>query len=157
MGLADAKINDSETITHPLPRGGTDLTPDGCKRSPLLSCKRDAGPCKVWCIKLQYPSLTMNEVASVSDLFRRAQELRQQNPGASYKDIKTQLVKQFSGAPFPSLHNLTIPEQDSRAPEEDWSAGLPIIRRDRLVKRVELSEDARRIGLCERSCEYESS
>jgi hypothetical protein len=71
----------------------------------------------------------MNEVASVSDLFRRAQELRQQNPGASYKDIKTQLVKQFSGAPFPSLHNLTIPEQDSRAPEEDWSAGLPIIRR----------------------------
>jgi hypothetical protein len=66
---------------------------------------------------------------SVSDLFRRAQELRQQNPGASYKDIKTQLVKQFTGAPFPSLHNLTIPEQDSRAPEEDWSAGLPIVRR----------------------------
>jgi hypothetical protein len=70
-----------------------------------------------------------NAQTSVSDLFRRAQELRQQNPGASYKDIKTQLVKQFNGAPFPSLHTLTIPEQDSRAPEEDWSAGLPIIRR----------------------------
>ena len=70
-----------------------------------------------------------NAQTSVSDLFRRAQELRRENPGASYKDIKTQLVKQFTGAPFPSLHNLTIPEQDSRAPEEDWSAGLPIIRR----------------------------
>ena len=70
-----------------------------------------------------------NAQTSVSDLFRRAQELRQQNPGASYKDIKTQLVKQFTGAPFPSLHTLTIPEQDARAPEEDWSAGLPIIRR----------------------------
>ena len=70
-----------------------------------------------------------NAQTSVSDLFRRAQELRRENPGSSYKDIKTQLVKQFTGAPFPSLHNLTIPEQDSRAPEEDWSAGLPIIRR----------------------------
>ena len=27
------------------------------------------------------------------------------------------------------LHNLTIPEQDDRAPEEDWTAGLPIVRR----------------------------
>ena len=70
-----------------------------------------------------------NAQTSVSDLFRRAQELRNGNPTASYKDIKAQLVKQFTGAPFPSLHTLTIPEQDSRAPEEDWSAGLPIIRR----------------------------
>ena len=70
-----------------------------------------------------------NAQTSVSDLFRRAQELRRESPGSSYKDIKTQLVKQFTGAPFPSLHTLTIPEQDSRAPEEDWSAGLPIIRR----------------------------
>jgi hypothetical protein len=70
-----------------------------------------------------------NAQTSVSDLFRRAQELRQQNPGASYKDIKAQLVKEFTGSPFPSLHTLTIPEQDSRAPEEDWSAGLPIVRR----------------------------
>jgi hypothetical protein len=27
------------------------------------------------------------------------------------------------------LYNLTIPEQDARAPEEDWTAGLPIVRR----------------------------
>ena len=70
-----------------------------------------------------------HEVTSASDLFRRAQVLRQEKPDASYKDIREQLIKEFTGKPFPSLHNLTIPEQDSRAPEEDWSAGLPIIRR----------------------------
>ena len=66
---------------------------------------------------------------SVSDLFRRAQVLRTERPNASYKEIKEFLVKEFSGQPFPSLHNLTIPEQDARAPEEDWTAGLPIVRR----------------------------
>ena len=71
----------------------------------------------------------MNEVASASDLFRRAQALKQQQPDASYKDIKAQLLKELAGTAFPSLHNLTIPEQDARAPEEDWSAGLPLIRR----------------------------
>ncbi len=70
-----------------------------------------------------------NQETSASDLFRRAQALRREQPDASYKDIKELLVKEFSGTPFPSLHNLTIPEQDARAPEEDWSAGLPIIRR----------------------------
>jgi hypothetical protein len=68
------------------------------------------------------------EGTSASDLFRRAQALRKENHEASYKDIREQLIKEFTGKPFPSLHNLTIPEQDSRAPEEDWSAGLPIIR-----------------------------
>jgi hypothetical protein len=66
---------------------------------------------------------------SVADLFRRAQSLRRERGEASYKEIKDLLVKEFSGKPFPSLHNLTIPEQDARAPEEDWTAGLPIIRR----------------------------
>ena len=70
-----------------------------------------------------------NEQTSASDLFRRAQALRSENPGASYKEIKERLLKEFSGKPFPSLTTLTIPEQDARAPEEDWSAGLPIIRR----------------------------
>jgi hypothetical protein len=67
--------------------------------------------------------------SSVSDLFRRAQVLRRERPNASYKEIKELLVKEFSGKAFPSLHNLTIPEQDARAPEEDWTAGLPIVRR----------------------------
>jgi hypothetical protein len=67
---------------------------------------------------------------TVADIFRRAQALRREHPDWSYlKELKQQLVKEFSGGPFPPLHNLTIPEQDDRAPEEDWTAGLPIVRR----------------------------
>ena len=69
------------------------------------------------------------ENSSVADLFRRAQAMRRENPHASYKDIKMQLVKEFTGFAFPSLLTLTIPEQDARAPEEDWSAGLSLVRR----------------------------
>ncbi len=69
------------------------------------------------------------EEISVADLFRRAQEHRRERPQASYKEVRDLLVKEFAGKPFPSLHNLTIPEQDDRAPEEDWTAGLPIVRR----------------------------
>ena len=66
---------------------------------------------------------------TVADLFRRAQAIRQDNPQIAYKDIARQLVKEFSGGAFPPTHNLTIPEQDARAPEEDWSAGLPLVLR----------------------------
>ena len=66
---------------------------------------------------------------TVADIFRRAQSLRQEHSDWSLKQLKEQLVKDFSGGPFPPLHNLTIPEQDDRAPEEDWTAGLPIVRR----------------------------
>jgi hypothetical protein len=66
---------------------------------------------------------------SVSDIFRRAQAIRREKPQVSYKELKEMLVKEFTGKPFPSLKTLTIPEQDARAPEEDWTAGLPIIRR----------------------------
>jgi hypothetical protein len=66
---------------------------------------------------------------SVADIFRRAQAIRRERPELSYKEIRAQLLKEFAGGPFPSLHNLTIPEQDARAPEEDWTAGLPIVRR----------------------------
>jgi hypothetical protein len=69
------------------------------------------------------------EQPSVADLFRRAQAIRRETPDASYKHVRDQLVKEFSGKAFPSFLNLTIPEQDARAPEEDWSAGLPIVRR----------------------------
>ena len=69
------------------------------------------------------------EKNSVADIFRRAQSLREDHPDWSYKQVSEQLIKDFSGGPFPSLHNLTIPEQDARAPEEDWTAGLPIVRR----------------------------
>ena len=66
---------------------------------------------------------------TVSDIFRRAQALRQENPTGTYKQLKAQLVSEYSGQTFPPLYNLTIPEQDARAPEEDWTAGLPIVRR----------------------------
>lgn len=66
---------------------------------------------------------------TVADIFRRAQALRKDHADWSYKQITEQLLKDFSGQEFPPLHNLTIPEQDDRAPEEDWTAGLPIVRR----------------------------
>ena len=66
---------------------------------------------------------------TVADMFRRAQAMRQEHSDWSYKQVQDALVKEFSGAAFPPLYNLTIPEQDARAPEEDWTAGLPIIRR----------------------------
>lgn len=71
----------------------------------------------------------VQQQATVADIFRRAQALRQEHSDWSYKQVKEQLIKDFSGASFPPLHNLTIPEQDARAPEEDWTAGLPIVRR----------------------------
>ena len=66
---------------------------------------------------------------TVADIFRRAQSLRQEHTDWSLKQLREQLVKDFSGGPFPPLYNLTIPEQDDRAPEEDWTAGLPIVLR----------------------------
>lgn len=69
------------------------------------------------------------EQISVAGIFRRAQAFHREQPDASYKQIRELLLKEFSGATFPSLNTLTIPEQDDRAPEEDWTAGLPIIRR----------------------------
>src|SRR5262245_42695413 len=67
--------------------------------------------------------------STVPDIFRRAQQIHNEHSDWSYKQIRDQLLNEFSGGPLPPLHNLTIPEQDARAPEEDWSAGLPISRR----------------------------
>ena len=69
------------------------------------------------------------EQPTVANIFRRAQALRSENPEASYKDIKARLVEEYGGAPFPTADRLTIPEQDARAPEEDWTAGLPLVLR----------------------------
>src|SRR3954470_11262760 len=69
------------------------------------------------------------EQTTVADIFRRAQALRVENPKASYKDLKGMLLKEFKGKPLPPTDRLTIPEQDARAPEEDWSAGLPLVMR----------------------------
>jgi hypothetical protein len=70
-----------------------------------------------------------NSGPTVADLFRRAQAIRKETPQTNYRDIAKQLVREFSGGPLPPTYNLTIPEQDARAPEEDWSAGLPLVLR----------------------------
>jgi hypothetical protein len=69
------------------------------------------------------------EQQTVSDIFRRAQTMRRENPGGSYKELKAALLNEYKGAPFPPARSLTIPEQDERAPEEDWTAGLPLVLR----------------------------
>ncbi len=66
---------------------------------------------------------------TVADIFRRAQAMRKENPQTSYKEIKALLAREFAGRPFPRADRLTIPEQDARAPEEDWTAGLPLVMR----------------------------
>jgi len=71
----------------------------------------------------------MADQVTVSDIFRRALEMRKTNPNASYKDIKSQIVSEFAGKPFPQTAYLTIPEYDNIAPEEDWTAGLPVVLR----------------------------
>ncbi len=38
-------------------------------------------------------------------------------------------MNEFNGKPFPSTALLTIPEYDDIAPEEDWTAGLPVVLR----------------------------
>ncbi len=71
----------------------------------------------------------MSEPVTVSNLFRRALEMRQSNPDASMKDVKSQILSEFGGHPFPATAYLTIPEYDNITPEEDWTAGLPIVLR----------------------------
>jgi len=66
---------------------------------------------------------------TVSDIFRRALTIREGNPKGSYKDLKSQLVNEFSGGAFPDTAFLTIPEYDNIVPQEDWTAGLPIVLR----------------------------
>jgi hypothetical protein len=66
---------------------------------------------------------------TVPDIFRRAQAMLGESPNLSLKDLRTRLVGEYRGAGMPPLSNVAIPEQDARAPEEDWSAGLSIVRR----------------------------
>ncbi len=71
----------------------------------------------------------MSAQPTVSDIFRRALDIRKGNPNGSYNEVKSQLVSEFSGNAFPATAYLTIPEYDNITPEEDWTAGLPIVLR----------------------------
>ena len=71
----------------------------------------------------------MSNQPTVSDIFRRALEMRVAEPNASYADVKKHLLSEFGGKALPETAFLTIPEYDNIAPEEDWTAGLPIVLR----------------------------
>ncbi|MBV9216913.1 MAG: hypothetical protein JO053_12130 [Acidobacteria bacterium] len=71
----------------------------------------------------------MSDRSTVSDIFRRALEIRQTNPSGSYDDVKKQIVSEYSGQALPETAYLTIPEYDNIVPEEDWTAGLPVVLR----------------------------
>jgi hypothetical protein len=71
----------------------------------------------------------VKEQTTVPDLYRRALEHTREQPEMSLRDLRRRLLDEFKDAPMPPLSNLTIPEQDDRAPEEDWTAGLSLIRR----------------------------
>lgn len=71
----------------------------------------------------------MSNQPTVSDIFRRALAIRQCNAEMSYKDLASQIVSEFNDKPFPLTAFLTIPEYDNIAPEEDWTAGLPVVLR----------------------------
>ena len=71
----------------------------------------------------------MANQVTVSDIFRRALDLRKANPNGLIKDLKSQIVSEFGGGAFPAPAFLTIPEYDNITPEEDWTAGLPVVLR----------------------------
>lgn len=71
----------------------------------------------------------MTSNPTVSDIFRRALEMRTADPSASYADVKARIISEFGTKPVPETAYLTIPEFDNIAPEEDWTAGLPIVLR----------------------------
>src|ERR1044072_2347557 len=71
----------------------------------------------------------MLDQPTVSDIFRRALEMRASNPNGSLKDLQKQLPGKFSGRPLPQTAFLTTPEYDNIVPEEDWTAGLPVVLR----------------------------
>jgi len=71
----------------------------------------------------------MADTVTVSDIFRRALDIRKANPNGSLKDLKSQIVSEYRGGPFPEQSLLTIPEYDNITPEEDWTAGLPVVLR----------------------------
>lgn len=71
----------------------------------------------------------MSDQPTVTDIFNRAVVIRQTNQNGSYKDVAAQLISEFSGGHFPATAYLTIPEHDNVVPQEDWTAGLPVVLR----------------------------
>ena len=66
---------------------------------------------------------------TVTEIFKRAVAIRENNPNGKFADLRSQLLSEFKGQPFPETTYLTIPEYDNVVPEEDWTAGLPVVLR----------------------------
>lgn len=71
----------------------------------------------------------MSDQLTVTDIFHRALEMRKADPSGAFSDLQQRIVGEFSGRAFPSSAFLTIPEYDNITPEEDWTAGLPVVLR----------------------------
>ena len=71
----------------------------------------------------------MSDQPTVTDIFKRALEMRKANPSGDIKELRSQIVSEFRGQAFPAAAFLTIPEYDNITPEEDWTAGLPVVLR----------------------------
>jgi hypothetical protein len=71
----------------------------------------------------------MSTIPTVSDLFRRALEIRAADPHGTFDNVKKEIVNEFGSRSVPDTAFLTIPEYDNIAPEEDWTAGLPVVLR----------------------------
>jgi len=88
----------------------------------------------------------MSDRPTVSNLYRRAVEIREGSSDISYKDIAKQIASECEGKDFPDPAFLTIPELDNIAPEEDWTAGLPITLRG--IQNEDWNEVAHGIIIC---------
>ncbi|HMO80724.1 MAG TPA: hypothetical protein PKD24_08025 [Pyrinomonadaceae bacterium] len=71
----------------------------------------------------------MSNRPTVTEIFKRALELREKTPSGTYKELASQLKGEFGGGAFPETAYLTIPEYDNIVPEEDWTAGLSVVLR----------------------------
>ena len=71
----------------------------------------------------------MLERPTVTEIFQRALAIRSGNASGTFDDVKRQILTEFGGGPLPETAYLTIPEYDNVVPEEDWTAGLPIVLR----------------------------
>ena len=109
----------------------------GCM--PLVSLSRQGKTLIISCQQLwlnstlNYVNLgfiqSMSDKPTVTDIFKRALEIRATDPNGSYEDVKSRLKSEFGGKGFPETAYLTIPEYDNVVPEEDWTSGLPVVLR----------------------------
>lgn len=88
----------------------------------------------------------MNDELTVAAVFERAKAIREANPNGDFKQVTQQLASEFAGRPMPPVNRLTIPEHDDVVPEEDWTAGLPVIMRG--IQNEDWKEIAHGIVIC---------